>query len=88
MFDTRRAPKLLKKVYTLVQEFKEYGIDCSPILTNDLTSSDLWESFLIIVGTCAKHHKLRQARNAFNEMIPEKRREWERLNEVVEDMCT
>ena len=86
VFDRSGTPKLLKRVHMLDRELKEYGIDCPPILTNEAASSRLWENFLVIVGTCAKHSKLRQARNAFDEMIPENRREWERLNELLEEM--
>ena len=87
-FDKRHTPKLIERVRTLAQELQAYRIDCPPIVTKDPVSSDLWISFLIIVGTYAKHSKLRKARNAFDEMTPDNRREWERLNELLEEMHT
>ena len=86
VFDKRHAPKLMVKVQTLDRELNNYDIHCPPILTNDYTSSGLWKNFLIIVGTCAKQNDLRRARKAFDEMIPDNRREWNRLEEMLEEM--
>lgn len=86
VFDKGRTPKLIKRVHVLALELKEYRIDSPPIVTNDRASSRLWENFLVMVGVFAKHHDLGRARKVFDEMIPENRREWTRLEKLVEDM--